>query len=980
VPRDDAEAVRWFRQAAELGNSIGQYSLARMYFQGRGVPQDDVAMVTWLRRAAAQSHAPAMGDLGFAYFEGRGIARSDEEAVRWSRRAAERGVIAAQRNLGVAYRDGRAVPRDEAEAVRWFERAAKAGSAASMNDLGRMYSAGRGVARDADQAAHWFRRAAEAGDANGQRNLGLAYLDGRGVPRDDAEAARWLRRAADHGNDSAMTDLGVLYYTGRGVPQDYAEAVRWFRRAADDGHAVAQRNLGLAVREGRAVPRDDTEAARWLERAAEQDDAGAQFHLAELYAHGTGVARDPVRAYIWYSRAATGLGGEHGARARAERDILRLLLTSDDLARAEALAATWTPRPRPEAAREASAASGESPSLTATAPPPLKGLIPRRALFVPLAEEPRLSPDGRRLAYLAPADGSRDIWVRTVGAEDDRVLTADRGQGIRAFTWQCDGQHILYLQDRDGDERWRLHQIDVTTKTTRDLTPRDAVRVASLRLDCRSPDQALLGAHRGTRVHPDVHRLDLRTGVAALDTENPGDVVRWLADGALQVRGAEGMSPEGPLIRIRQPDRGPWRLLKRWGADLVGFSPDGRNIELVSDAEAPAKRVLRVDVESGAVTVLAEDPHHDAAAVLRHPRTGEVQAVAFDRARREWTLVDVSLSADFAVIAGVRAGVFDVVSRDLEDRRWVIRYAADETPPEYFLYDRSTRRATLLFRALPAVTDARLARMQPITFDARDGMTLHGYLTLPVSGGLALPLVVLVHGGPWERDVWGWNPEAQWLANRGYAVLQVNFRGSTGYGRAYLVAGDREWGGRMLTDLLDAKAWAVRAGHADPRKVCIMGASYGGYAALSALTFAPDEFACGIALAAPSDLSALARSRWSLLRPVMDQRLGSPDKDEELLRSRSPLFAVERLRAPLLVAHGANDPNVSRLESDQLVAAARARGARIEYLVFPDEGHGLARFQPRIRFFAAAEQFLAEYLGGILEPPAPEEDWRPHRR
>lgn len=1018
VPQDDAEAFRWLRQAAEQGDAIGEYYLAWTYFAGRGVPQDDAATVQWLRRAAGQGEVRAQSDLGFLYFQGRGVPQDDTEGVRWWRRAAEQGLALAQRNLAVAYRDGRGVPRDDREAVRWFERAAQGGDGGAMNDLGHMFHHGHGIPRDdaqaarwfrhaADQnlapaqrnlglmylegrgvpqdhaeAARWFRRAAEQNFALAQRNLGLAYLHGRGVPQDDAEAARWFRRAAEQDDPPAMTNLGFLYYTGRGVPQDDAEAARWSRRAADLGIDVAQRNLGIAYREGRGVPRDDGEAARWLRQAAMQGDAVAQLQFGQLHERGTGVSRDLVQAYVWYSLAATGLAGDAQARARAERDVVALLLAPDQLARAEALVQTWQPKPSPGPALEQSAAVPVQATALSGGPPaePAKDLIPRKALFVPLADKPRVSPDGRRLAYLAPDYGIPKLWMRTLGAEDDRVVTPDRAHAARMFAWQCDGEHILSLQDRDGDEHWRLYQTDVKARTTRDLTPADGVRVTPVALNCRVPDQALFGVYLRTRDRPDVYRVHLQTGASAVDTENPGDVATWLADGELEVRAAASVSAEGgPFIRVRHPGRSPWRVLKQWSAGLVAFSRDGRSLQLLASADAPARRLLRADIETGAVTVLAEDPRHDVADVLLHPSTGEVQAVAFDRARREWTILDQSIRDDFDALRAVGTGNLDVVSRDRENRTWIVRHAADVTPPQYVLYDRATRRVTPLLRTSPAAEGFTLARMQSISFEAGDGMRLHGYLTLPVARSQPLPLVVLVHGGPWERDVWGWEPEVQWLANRGYAVLQVNFRGSTGYGRAYLDAGDREWGGKMLSDLVDGKAWAVRAGHADPRKVCIMGASYGGYATLSALTFVPDEFACGIAFAAPSDLTALVRSRWRLLKPFIDQRLGRIERDDALLKAQSPLFAVERMRAPLLMAHGANDPNVSRLESDQFVAAARARRTSVEYLVF-DEGHGLVRPENRLRFYAAAEQFLAQHLGGRLEPPAPDEDWRPLRR
>ena len=338
-------------------------------------------------------------------------------------------------------------------------------------------------------------------------------------------------------------------------------------------------------------------------------------------------------------------------------------------------------------------------------------------------------------------------------------------------------------------------------------------------------------------------------------------------------------------------------------------------------------------------------------------------------------------AADFARLRTLHPGRLEVLSRDLEDRTWVVAFEQDVEPPRYYRYDRQTRETTPLLSSAPGLAGYALAPMSPISFRARDGLTLQGYLTLPPGrppGGL--PMVLLVHGGPWRRDQWGFDHVAQWLASRGYAVLQVNFRGSTGYGKAHLEAGTREWGGRMLTDLVDGKAWAVREGYADPGKVCVMGPSYGGYATLSALAFTPTEFVCGIAFAAPTDLAALVRSRSWPHTPYWEARVGRPETDETFLRSRSPLFATDRIVAPLLVIHGANDPNVDRLHGDRLVARLRAEGKPVDYLVLPDEGHGLRRLSSRLRFFAAVEDFLARHLGGDYEPPAAEEDWGPLAR
>jgi dipeptidyl aminopeptidase/acylaminoacyl peptidase len=609
----------------------------------------------------------------------------------------------------------------------------------------------------------------------------------------------------------------------------------------------------------------------------------------------------------------------------------------------------------------------------------LPPLIPREVLFGnPERVNPQISPDGTKLAYLAPHEGVLNVWVRTIGKTDDRVVTSDRKRGIRVYFWQEDSEHILYLQDRDGDENWHLYQTNVRTATTRDLTPFEGVQAQVIATDPQFPDEILVALNRRDRRFHDVYRINLKTGAAELDTENPGDVAGWAVDHRLQVRAASAFTPDGGmLIRIREDARSPWREFLRWGPEetfggIVGFTPDNRGLWLISSVDANAARLIEVDLATKKTKVIAEDPQYDVSSVMIHPKTRHLEAVQFIRARREWQVLDPSLRADFERLRKERDGDFSVVSRDREDRTWVVSYLVDDGPVYYYIYERATRRLGLLFSSQPALERYRLAKMQPISFTARDGMTIYGYLTLPVGvEPKRLPMVLLVHGGPWARDVWGFNAMVQWLANRGYAVLQVNFRGSTGYGKAYLNAGDREWAGKMHTDLIDGKNWAVAQGYADPKRVCIMGGSYGGYATLVGLAFTPEEFACGVDLVGPSNLVTLLRSippYWAPIKAIFDKRLGRVETDEEFLKSRSPLFRADQIKAPLLIGHGANDPRVKKAESDQIVRSLRARNVPVTYVVYTDEGHGFARPENRLDFFGRAEEFLAKYLGGRFEP------------
>ena len=612
----------------------------------------------------------------------------------------------------------------------------------------------------------------------------------------------------------------------------------------------------------------------------------------------------------------------------------------------------------------------------------LPALIPRSVLFGnPEKTNPQISPDGAKLAYLAPSDGVLNVWVRTLGQTDDRVVTRDTLRGIRAFFWQEDSAHLLYLQDTGGDENFHLYQTKIATEQTEDLTPFPGVRALPLALNPNIPGRMLVSLNRRDPRVFDVYSLDLTTRELTLDTENPGDVAGFSADNALEVRAAQVQLPDGST-EIRVPDgAGGWRVFLTWGADetgggVAGFSPDNSKMWVINSVGANAARLLEVDLTTAESAVVAEDPDFDVSGILRQPKTRALEAVQFTRARQEWTALDPALQADFAVLESVTDGDWSITSRDTADTRWVVSFVRDSGPTRFYLYVRAAKTATLLFSSQPALEPYTLAPMTPVTFPARDGLSLSGYLTLPVGMEPAqLPLVLLVHGGPWARDVWGYSATVQMLANRGYAVLQINFRGSAGYGKAHLNAGDREWGAKMHTDLLDGKQWAIAEGYADPEKVAIMGGSYGGYATLAGLAFTPEEFKCGVDIVGPSNLLTLLQTippYWSTLVATFYKRMGKLD-EVEFLKERSPLFSAGNITKPLLIAQGANDPRVKQAESDQIVAAMRERGLPVEYLVFADEGHGFARPENNRKFIAAAEAFLARYLGGRAEPPSPEE-------
>jgi dipeptidyl aminopeptidase/acylaminoacyl peptidase len=610
----------------------------------------------------------------------------------------------------------------------------------------------------------------------------------------------------------------------------------------------------------------------------------------------------------------------------------------------------------------------------------LPPLIPREELFGnPEKASPQLSPDGTRLAYLAPDEGVLNVWLRTVDQTDDRAITRDRKRGIRIYFWAFDGKHLLYLQDLDGDENWHVWSVNFETNVIRDLTPFQGVQAQVVAVDHRFPNEILVGLNlRDARVH-DVHRIDLTTGAVTFEVENPGDIVGWVPDNAFRVRGAHAALPDGGFqLRVREDATGDWRPLVTWGPDEEGgphgFTPDGLSIYVGSSNGADTQELRVVDVASGEEKTLASNPVVDMEGVIHHPTKEHIQAVGFNEDRLEWQVLDPEIAPDLETLRGFRDGEAHIVSRTLDDTKWVVLYTLDNAPASYYLYDRAGRNFEFLFTTRPALEKQTLAPMKPVHVTSRDGLTLHCYLTLPPGvEAKNLPLVLNVHGGPWARDHWGYHPEAQWLANRGYACLQVNFRGSTGFGKRFLHAGDREWGARMHDDLLDTVNWAVEQGIADPKRVAIYGGSYGGYAALVGAAFTPDVFACAVDIVGPSNIVTLINSippYWEPLKKIFTVRVGDPDTEPDFLQSRSPLFKADQIKSPLLIAQGANDPRVKQAESEQIVAALRERGKTVEYLLFEDEGHGFARPENRLKFYGAAEKFLAEHLGGRYEPAA----------
>lgn len=630
----------------------------------------------------------------------------------------------------------------------------------------------------------------------------------------------------------------------------------------------------------------------------------------------------------------------------------------------------------------------------------LPPLIPRTAFFTPAPkDQPTLSPDGKRMAFLAPNEtGAPNLWVQEL--DTDRVVEITHyPSGLGAYQWAADGRHILFFQDKDGDEVNHLYSIDLDTKQTRDLTPHEGVKAQNLLLDARHPHKLLVGMNRRDRRIFDMYRVDLESGASQLEVENPGDVLSWVADGHFVIRAATAFRPDtgATLVRVRKDRNSPWIDLVNMpferglmlgqangGSLVIGFTPDGKALDIVSALHSDKARIERIDAASGRrLKVLAEDPLCDVATWLQplrpltlvRPRDGQLQAVGFEQLKPKWRYLDAALGRDLEALQKRTGGFLFPVSRDTRDRKWILWLMREDAPMKYLLHDRRTRRTRDLFQDLPGLAAHALSQRKGIMIKARDGLDLACYLTLPVGvSARNLPLVLNPHGGPWARDEWGFDLDAQFLANRGYAVLQVNFRGSTGFGVAFLNAGNHQLGLGMQQDLYDALDWVVGQGLVDPKRVAVYGASAGGYATLRALADAPSRFRCGVDMVGPSDLATLLATmppEWVPVKRRWVRRIGPVDQDKALNEALSPLFHVDAIKAPLMVVQGAHDPRVKVQHSDAVVAAARAKGLPVTYLFYPDEGHGLARDENNLDFYGRFEAFLALHLGGRAEPWAP---------
>lgn len=615
-------------------------------------------------------------------------------------------------------------------------------------------------------------------------------------------------------------------------------------------------------------------------------------------------------------------------------------------------------------------------------------LIERNKLFGnPSRTNGRLSPDGKWLSWTAPRDGVMNLWVApTADPAKARPLTDEKKRPIRSYFWAPDSSMILFVNDKDGDEDFLLYGVDVVSGAQKTLTPFEKTTAQVLGVSRHVKDRILVGLNnRDPRWH-DVHSLDLKTGKLTLVFKNEG-FGSFGVDQQLNLRTASRPRQDGgtDIFRIEngqaaaQPEESIG-FEDQGTTGPMGFTADGSIRYWLDSRGRDTAAMVAQDMKSGRRTVVAEDARTDIFSGLANPQTGRLEAYAVNYLKTEWKPLGPALKADLEFLKGQLKGETYIVSRADADDLWMVQADPVTAPSAFYLYDRKAKRLTKLFTTRPELEGAPLAPMHPVEIRTRDGLTQVSYLTLPpgsdANGDGApekpVPMVLLVHGGPWGRDVYGYNGLHQWLANRGYAVLSPNFRASTGFGKKFLAAGNLQWGRKMHDDLIDAVDWAVKRKITPADKVAIMGGSYGGYAVLAGLAFTPDVFACGVDIVGPSNLNTLLTSTpayWAAGDRIRALRMGDPSTPEgrAILTAASPLHKADQIKRPLLIGQGANDPRVKKAESDQIVEAMKAKGIPVTYILFPDEGHGFARPQNNIAFYATTEHFLERCLGGRAE-------------
>ena len=633
-------------------------------------------------------------------------------------------------------------------------------------------------------------------------------------------------------------------------------------------------------------------------------------------------------------------------------------------------------------------------------------LISRKVLFDnPDKASLSISPDGKYLSYLAPVNGVLNIWVAPKDDPSKAVaVTKDTLRGIRIYFWAYTNNHILYLQDLGGDENWQLHSVNIETKEDKNLTPFEEIpgpdgnpitmpngkklrpRAQIQDVSYKFPQEILVGLNTRNPQYHDIYKINILNGLMTIVQQND-QFMNFQTDDNYNIRYAMKMTSDGGNEMFVPDENGGWKSFDKipmedmMTTSPITFDKTGKTLYMIDSRGRNTAALVSKNLETGEQKVIYENPKADVSNIMMHPLKKVVEAVASNYEKTEWTVIDESVKPDLDYLNTLENAEINLTDRTLNDSLWTIAFTVDNGPVKYYLYDRAKKRASFLFTNRKSLEGLQLAYMNPVIIKSRDGLNLVSYLSLPIwtdpdkSGkpNKPLPMVLLVHGGPWGRDGWGYNSLHQLLTNRGYAVLSVNFRGSTGFGKDFINAGNKQWAAKMHNDLIDAVDWAIKEKIADKEKVAIMGGSYGGYATLVGLTFTPDVFNCGVDIVGPSNLNTLLETippYWASMIEMFATRMGDNRTEEgkKFLESISPISRVDSIKKPLLIGQGANDPRVKQAESDQIVKAMQEKKIPVTYVLFPDEGHGFARPENNLSFFAITDLFLSEHLGGRSEP------------
>ena len=584
---------------------------------------------------------------------------------------------------------------------------------------------------------------------------------------------------------------------------------------------------------------------------------------------------------------------------------------------------------------------------------------------------PRLSPGGTRLAYLEPYQRRLNVMVRDLASGETRRVTEATERDISGFVWVSEDR-LVYVQDTGGDENYRLYAVGHDGSNRLDLTPFEDVKCDVVDELEENENEILFQMNRRKKECFDVYRLDVHSGEMKIVDENPGNIQSYMTDHEGRLLLATTTDGVNTSILYRETEDAPWSTVAtydyRENARPLAFGFDGGSIYVSSNLGRDKSAIYSYDLADGQPKeLLFEHADVDVSGLLYSKKRKVVTGTAYETDRLHYEFFDDDRRRLQELVDERLPGYQNrLVSHSLDEKRYVVYSAGDRTMGGYHLFDVDTLELTKLFDISPWLNESQMAHMEPIEYASRDGLKIRGYLTLPAGKeAKGLPLVVHPHGGPWHRDSWGFDPEVQFLASRGYAVLQMNFRGSTGYGREFLEASFGQWGLAMQDDVSDGVNWAVSKGIADPKRVAIYGGSYGGYSTLVGLTKTPELYACGISYVGVSNLFTWISAippYWKPYLEMMYEMVGHPERDAQRFRETSPFFNADRIQAPLLVAQGANDPRVRKEESDQIVQALTERGIQVEYLVKENEGHGFSNEENRFEFYRAMESFLARHL------------------